>query len=89
MILGRLFWIYPLFPCFLYQFSNCNVSYVSSYANQGYYGDDRPRRRGLNEVEGDYSDYIEMEDREVNDDGQDEEGNREYAYDQNGYMVPV
>ena len=60
-----------------------------TYANQGYYGDDRPRRRGLNEVEGDYSDYIEMEDREDNDDGQDAEGNREYAYDQNDYMVPV
>ena len=62
---------------------------VSSYANQGYYGDDRPRRLALNEVEGDYSDYIEMEDSKDNDDGQDEEGNREYAYDQNGYMVPV
>ena len=71
------------------QFSNCNVSYVSSIANQGYYGDDRQRRLALNEVEGDYSDYIEMEDSKDNDDGQDAEGNREYAYDQNGYMVPV
>ena len=51
--------------------------------NVGYYGDDRPRRRGLNEVEGDYYDYIEM------DDGQDEEGNRDYVYDQNGYVIPA
>ena len=50
---------------------------------EGYYGDDRPRRLGLNEVEGDYSDYIEMED------GEDEEGNRDYTYDENGYMIPA
>ena len=52
---------------------------------EGYYGDDRPRRRGLNEIEGDYYNYIEMDD----DDGQDEEGNRDYVYDQNGYIIPA
>ena len=41
---------------------------------EGYYGDDRPGRRQLNNIEGDYYDYIE-EDEE--DDGQDEEGNRD------------
>ena len=32
------------------------------YIMEGYYGDDRPRKRGLNEIEGDYYDYIEMDD---------------------------
>ena len=40
---------------------------------EGYYGDDRPRKKGLNEIEGDYYDYIEM------DDGEDEDENRDYA----------
>ena len=40
---------------------------------EGYYGDDRPRKRGLNEIEGDYYDYIEMEDEE------DEEESRDYV----------
>ena len=52
---------------------------------EGYYGDDRPGRRQLNNIEGDYSDYIEDEE----DDGQDEEGNRDYVYDDNGYVVPA
>ena len=54
---------------------------------EGYYGDDRPGRRQLNNIEGDYSDYIEEE--EDDDDGQDEEGNRDYVYDDNGYVVPA
>ena len=45
----------------------------TKYFIVGYYGDDRPRKRGLNEIEGDYYDYIEMEDEE------DEEGNRDYV----------
>ena len=55
----------------------------TKYFIVGYYGDDRPRKRKLNEVEGDYYDYIEMED------GEDEEGNRDYTYDENGYMIPA
>ena len=51
---------------------------------EGYYGDDRPGRRQLNNIEGDYYDYIEDDD-----DGQDEEGNRDYVYDDNGYVVPA
>jgi len=45
----------------------------------GYYGDDRPRRRGLNEVPGDYYDSIELG----------EEGDMDYTYDDNGYVIPV
>ena len=45
----------------------------TKYFIVGYYGDDRPRKRGLNEIEGDYYDYIEMEDEE------DEEGDRDYV----------
>ena len=54
---------------------------------EGYYGDDRPGRRQLNNIEGDYRDYIE--DDAEDDDGQDEEGNRDYVYDKNGYVVPA
>ena len=53
---------------------------------EGYYGDDRPGRRQLNNIVGDYSDYIEEEE---DDDGQDEEGNRDYVYDENEYVVPA
>ena len=52
---------------------------------EGYYGDDRPGRRQLNNIEGDYYDYIEEEE----EDGQDEEGNRDYVYDDNGYIIPA
>ena len=52
---------------------------------EGYYGDDRPGRRQLNNIEGDYYDYIEDEE----EDGQDEEGNRDYVYDDNGYIIPA
>ena len=37
----------------------------TKYFIEGYYGDDRPRKRGLNEIEGDYYDYVEMEDGEA------------------------
>ena len=40
---------------------------------EGYYEDDKPRKRALNEIEGDYYDYIEMED------GEDEEESRDYV----------
>ena len=45
----------------------------TKYFIEGYYGDDRPRKKGLNEIEGDYYDYIEM------DDGEDEDENRDYV----------
>ena len=51
---------------------------------EGYYGDDRPGRIQLNNIEGDYYDYIEDDE-----DGKDEEGNRDYVYDQNGYIIPA
>ena len=51
---------------------------------EGYYGDDRPGRIQLNNIEGDYYDDIEDDE-----DGKDEEGNRDYVYDQNGYIIPA
>ena len=60
--------------CEGWSYTNNKVSIMNTkYFIEGYYGDDRPRKRGLNEIEGDYYDYIEMED------GEEEEGDRDYV----------